>query len=97
MPVDYRELEKEFEGQFMEPFVWQAHYWEVETSEGTFFFDPDEVDVETAVDGDVYEKTFHEDGWLCWLTAPGYLDHTAMVGFETEQECVDYLLEQYGE
>lgn len=35
--------------------------------------------------------------WACRLSAPGYLDCTDWVAFDTEGECVEYLVDTYGE
>ncbi len=40
----------------------------------------------------------HIQGWFCRLSAPGYMDCTEWTGpFESEEECVNYLTETYGD
>jgi len=37
------------------------------------------------------------EGWICRLSAPGYMDCTDWSAFDTEDECHEYLDEFYGE
>ena len=100
------DLSAEFQDQFMQPEIWKAEYTKNDTMQGTFFIDQDLTGLYPFTsalvefwDGipvrDIYSKEYYS-GYLCRLSAPGYLDCTDTVGFETEQECINYLLEVYG-
>jgi hypothetical protein len=48
------------------------------------------------IEGEPYMNTiFIEEGWLAYLTMPGYLDRTDYTLHETEEEAHAYLVETY--
>lgn len=45
--------------------------------------------------GEIYGVD-RRSGWLCRMSAPGYLDCTDTASFDTEAEAIEYLLEMFG-
>lgn len=90
---------------FMKPEVFEGEYYRVETSEGTWIVPADDAgdvgtygDLRDYVQGDIEEPdavATPESGWLCRLSAPGYLDCTEWDAFGTEQEAREHLLDMY--
>lgn len=89
----------------MKPEVFQGEYYRVETSEGAWIVPASDVgsvetysDLRDYVQGDIEAPdavaTLHK-GWLCRLSAPGYLDCTDWDAFGTEQEARDHLRDWY--
>jgi hypothetical protein len=119
-PVE-QHVPEPFAGQFMQPFIDEQDYAEVETSDGTFFL-PESVcgafgvafqglvDAEdrvwaTLVDmlkpyveapPRVWLSIERKHGFVCRMSAAGYMDCTDWSAFDTRQEAWDHLVEQYG-
>jgi hypothetical protein len=86
---------------FMEPQVVKDRWYKCDTDNGIEFVPWDVVCDDTSklwefVSGKL-EKFELIEGWGARLSAPGYLDCTDWCVFDTEQEAVDYLAEEYGE
>lgn len=91
--------------EFMQPQIQFGKYYVVETVEGSEVIPfhvcgPAETNADLALycSGKAYEpdeKPELLDGFVCRLSASGYLDCTDWQGFDTEQECKDSLAEMY--
>ena len=86
---------------FMEPEIVHGEWYEVETSNGTWWLPTDvclEKDLKGYVDGEIQEVTVRAQCWGGRLSASGYMDCTDWcAGFESEEEAKAYLTEMYGE
>ncbi len=79
---------------FMQKQIWREDVWEVETSQGTELVPADLVgpkpsheDFKDYLEGDeVYETELHKNKVLARMSAPGYMDQTCLLMFDTEQE-----------
>lgn len=86
---------------FMKPQIVQDHYFDISTSEGTFWLPAyalgENPDAETFQDHCGGEYLGHEliYGWGARLSAPGYMDCTDWCVFDTEDEAREYLRETY--
>jgi hypothetical protein len=87
---------------FMQPRVFIANVFEVETDCGTEVVledvvgkDPSPEDFENYLEGEYESHERFENAVLAHLTAPGYLDQTDLCRFETETEAWEYLVEQH--
>lgn len=90
------ELYDAFEGQFLQPQVMLGDWWEVEDHGETHYFDTDlfgQPDLER--DGYIVIEE-HKNKYGARLSASGFMDCTDWYIFDTEQEAIDYLLENYG-
>lgn len=92
---------------FMQPRVWHATYYIVETSNGTEYIDANLIYGAPSIDklapfcaGKIIDEdtTWEErTGWLAQMSAPGYMDQTDVCGYDTEEEALEALLEMYGD
>lgn len=102
-------LHAAFKGQFMRPQITQGGYFQINTKAGTEFVPADVAgrtdNVHVRVLRDYLEGTPDDPtevvelkhGWLARTSAPGYLDCTSWVAFETEDDAADYLINNYGQ
>lgn len=93
---------------FMQPEIYEDSYYSVETNAGTEIVPCSAVGLYDTVtrgllsdycDGKIQDPQSPikpDHGWICRLSASGYMDCTAWAAFPTEQECNDYL-EMYGD
>lgn len=93
------QLREEFDGEFMEPEIEQGWWYIVETNNGTEYIPTDvmseeEIIKEYGVDPEDIEEM---EGWGARLSAPGYMDATDWVVFDTEEEAMEYLLDTYAD
>lgn len=93
---------------FMKPEVYEGQYYEVSANHGETHIVPFDVvgnmnqyaALADYVEGEIDNPDDNTElcrGWLCRLSAPGYLDCTEWSAFETEQEARDYLADMYGD
>lgn len=86
---------------FIKPQIVQDHYFEVSTSEGSFWLPTyalgENPDAKTFQDLYELEYLGHEliYGWGARMSAPGYMDCTDWCVFDTEAEAKEYLRETY--
>lgn len=88
---------------FMEPQIMHGNWCEIESTHGAFFVpkedvgeEPSQKSLEQYIEGSYLEHRFLS-GWGARLSAPGFLDCTDWVVFDTEQKARAYLREAYGE
>ena len=94
---------------FMNPVIDREPYYEIETTDGTEFLPEavcgiltpetwkDEVKMYCHGEAEGDECPERHEGFICRLSAAGYMDATDWVGFATEVECAAHLLEMYGD
>lgn len=95
---------------FMEPQIYEDSYFEIETINGTECIPCSVCGIYTTTkrenlldycdDDRVYnpeERVSPRHGWICRMSAPGYMDCTPWTAFKTEQACMEYLDEMYGD
>jgi hypothetical protein len=88
------ELDNEFSDSFMKPEIWVGAWAYGEDEHGETRTVPYDYASILVDEGYKYD-TQNGIGWLCRLSAPGYLDSTECAVFETEEACMEYLLEMY--
>jgi hypothetical protein len=77
----------------MEPEIIECEYFEVETTNGTWFVPCDvtnERNLADYVEGEIYSVERHE-GWIGRLSMPGYLDCTEWCSYNNEEEAKEDL------
>ena len=94
--MTYDELCEEYAkiDSFMEPQVTDKRWWFVIESEDGILYSPDSEPVVFDENARVWSVD-HTVGYGARLSAPGYMDCTDWVVFDTEQEAIDYLAETY--
>ena len=102
-------LSAAFKDSFMQPYIALETYFEVDTSSGTEIVPTDvvgrtmDVHVEALLnylDGapnDLDAMCEVQTGWLCRMTAPGYLDCTSWNAFESWGTAAKYLIDTFGD
>ena len=104
------ELHETFAGQFMQPSIEPATWFEVETTDGTEIvpsdlFDSAELTIRALrlspyVLGRILspdERLEKCSGWLARLLAPGYMDCTDWTGHASADAAARYLIDTYGD
>jgi hypothetical protein len=93
------EVAEAFAGEFMQPRVWQGDCWLVNTVQGTYFIPRDTLDRAgvLAAYTEVTSLDLMRNVWMAQLSAPGYLDCTEVVAYDTEEDALDALLEMRGD
>jgi hypothetical protein len=106
------QLSEVFADSFMQPYIEECDYFEVETEQGVWFIParyigysqgkmafPSQLRdfVEGALDIPNCGYWTPKHGWLCRLSAPGYMDCTEWWAFDSEEEAAQYLIDMYGD
>ena len=95
------DLAEAFEGQFMQPEIYEGDYWEVETDAGTEIVPTDvasdEDELPDFIEGSEVLSAELKHGWLARIQAPGYLDSSPWSAFDTYDEAAEHLVEMYGD
>lgn len=92
---------------FMQPEVYKGSYYSVETNEGTCIIPVDvagnvlrQSGLQMFVQGALVspnEPAVVQVGWLCRMSAPGYLDCTEWNACATKREAIAALHDMFGE
>ena len=96
MTYTREELEEAFKGQFMQPEVYHGDVIELQYKNGESFCMPLE-DYSPAMHSGVIESFTFSNRYLARLSASGYLDCTESTMFDTEQEAIAFLINNYAE
>ena len=82
---------------FMKPEIEHGHWWIVDTIDGSIHL-PAEHFTRDDLEADYPDAEIEMvEGYGARLSAPGYLDATDWTVFDTEQEAIAHLEEEYGE
>lgn len=94
-----------WEDSFMKPVLYKGQWYDVETNVGTECVPADVCglvdkvsDLRDYLEGKPEEdqELVLESGWLCRLSAPGYMDCTEWSGFSSKRAAKNYLAELAG-
>ncbi|RME03902.1 MAG: hypothetical protein D6812_04830 [Deltaproteobacteria bacterium] len=79
-----------YEGEFMRPYIEYGSWDLVEGEWGDVWYVPEGEGTMVGEVKDVIE------GWGAWLSAPGYLDRTDTMVFESFKDAIEHLWDLYG-
>lgn len=79
---------KKKRGAFMEPQVWEGDFVLVNEKTGGGWIEKGYEQPEDTISEELH-------GWGAKMSAPGFLDQKYLVVFDTEEEAIDYLFENY--
>jgi hypothetical protein len=93
---------------FLKPEIFEDSYFEVETNTGTeivpcsvcgVYVGVNPYKLKDYLSGQPYDDDYvrPKHGWVARMSAPGYLDCTDWVAFNSKEDAEDYLDDQYGE
>lgn len=97
MTYTREDLAGAFKGQFMQPEVYHGDVIELQYKNGDSFFIPLGDYSPTIHSSGVMESFTFSDRYLARLSASGYLDCTESTMFDTEQEAIAFLINNYAE
>jgi hypothetical protein len=102
MNVELTELYEIYDGDFLQPVIYQDRFFEVDTNYGIEWIEqeligkttePSKSELHDYIEGTRVYGCRLIDGYGAYLSAAGYLDRTELCVFETEMEAIQYLVE----